>query len=248
MSMPHPLPLSATMGNEELALYHETIPLTVSGWDVSPAQYDALIANLDRTRCERLSMKQHRRLSAIIQIAQKLSPAPLFYDDASAAVLLHPGTAPCGSRRAIDVMCSGLEGLEAVAQHFHALPHGPWLLPNVLHHFVEAWWPHTRWYLELLEDAERMSMDRRTGPAERALARRLGRVLPAEAFQEGVREQRDVGAPVAQRRQADGEGREAVIQVRPELFVAHALHEVAVGRGDQAKGRMLRLDAAHAPA
>ncbi len=182
MSMPHPLPLSATMGNEELALYHETIPLTVSGWDVSPAQYDALIANLDRTRCERLSMKQHRRLSAIIQIAQKLSPAPLFYDDASAAVLLHPGTAPCGSRRAIDVMCSGLEGLEAVAQHFHALPHGPWLLPNVLHHFVEAWWPHTRWYLELLEDAERMGMDRRTGPAERALARRLGRVLRAEAM------------------------------------------------------------------
>lgn len=46
-------------------------------------------------------------------------------DDASAAVLRHPRTAPSGNGPAVDVMCAGLEQLEAVASYFRSLPRGP---------------------------------------------------------------------------------------------------------------------------
>lgn len=177
MKNPGPLPLSATMSDEERDHFHETIPLMVSAWGVSRREYDALVGNLDMTNFGRLSMKQHRRLSALIEIAQKLPPTPICYDDASADVLRHPLTAPCGTRPALDVMCTGLDELEAVASYFKTLPHGPWLLPGILHDFLEAWQPDTRWYIELMEEAESMGTQARYSLEDPGLARTLSEKL-----------------------------------------------------------------------
>lgn len=170
---PRPLPLSATFGLEELKLYHEVLPFTMRNWDLTPGEYDALVTNLAGTRTRRLSMKQHRRLSALMEIQFSISPRPLMYDDASAAVLRHPHSAPGGNGPAVEVMCTGLEQLEEVAAYFRSLPHGPWMLPGVLQDFLLEFAPDTWWCCELLEEAERASTASYRSEADRMLARDL---------------------------------------------------------------------------
>jgi hypothetical protein len=176
------IPLSATLGYEELALYHETLPLFMRDWELLPHEYDALIANLSQTRTRRLSTKQHRRLSALMTILFSVSPRPIHIDGASVAVLRHPRTAPDGGQPAVDVMCTSLEGLEDVAAYFQSLPHGPWLLPGVLHDFLAQWHPRIQWYRELLEEAELMCTCVRASDADRTLARVLATKLREEAL------------------------------------------------------------------
>ena len=173
LERPRSLPLSATLGLEELKLYHEVLPFTIRNWDLTPGEYDALVANLAGTRTRRLSMKQHRRLSALMEIQFSISPRPLMYDDASAAVLRHPRSAPGGHGAAVETMCAGLEQLEDVAAYFRSLPHGPWLLPGVLQDFLLEFEPDTRWYCELLEEAERASTGSYVSEADRVLAKEL---------------------------------------------------------------------------
>jgi len=182
-AVPRALPLSATLSLEELKLYHEVLPLTMQNWELHPNEYDALVANLTRTRTRRLSMKQHRRLSALMEIQFSVSPRPLMYDDASAAVLRHPRTAPSGRGRAVDVMCAGLEALEAVATYFRSLPHGPWLLPGVVQDFLLEFEPDTWWYCELMEEAENASTAAWASDADRALACDLSSALRGETLQ-----------------------------------------------------------------
>lgn len=179
---PRSLPLSTTLDHEELRLYHEVLPFTMQNWDLHDAEYDALVANLASTRTRRLSMKQHRRLSALMEIQFSVSPRPLMYDDASASVLRHPRSAPGGNGTAVDVMCAGLEQLEDVAAYFRTLPHGPWLLPGILQDFLLEFEPDIRWYCELLEEAERASTASYLSEADHVLARRLSCRLRAEAL------------------------------------------------------------------
>lgn len=181
-AMPSPRPLSATLSYEELSLYHETLPLSMRDWDLQSHEYDALIANLPSTRTRRLSLTQHRRLSALMTILFTVTPRPLCADDASAAVLRHPRTAPDGTRSAVETMCASLEGLEAVAAFFATLPHGPWFLPNVMQDFLAEWHPDTTWFRELHEEAERMTSAHWASPADRALAVELATKLRHEAL------------------------------------------------------------------
>lgn len=183
LERPRSLPLSATLGLEELKLYHEVLPFTMRNWDLTPGEYDALVTNLAGTRTRRLSMKQHRRLSALMEIQYSISPRPLMYDDASAAVLRHPRSAPGGHGVAVETMCAGLEQLEDVAAYFRSLPHGPWLLPGVLQDFLLEFEPDTWWYCELLEEAERASTASYESEADRALARTLASRLREEILQ-----------------------------------------------------------------
>lgn len=171
--MPLPRPFSATLSHEELALYHETLPLSMRNWALQPHEYDALVANLTRTRTRRLSMRQHRRLSALMTICFAVTPRPLCVDDASAAVLRHPRTAPDGTRSAVDAMCASLEGLEAVATYFASLPHGPWFLPNVMQDFLAESHPDTIWFRELLDEADEMSAAGWVSAADQELAMEL---------------------------------------------------------------------------
>mgnify|MGYP001168708241 CR=1 FL=1 len=180
-AMPLPRPFSATLCYEELALYHETVPLSMDNWSLHPHEYDALVANLTRTRTRRLSMRQHRRLSALMTICFAVTPRPLCVDDASAGVLRHPRTAPDGTHSAVDAMCVSLEGLEAVATYFASLPHGPWFLPNVMQDFLAQWHPNTTWFRELLEETEQMSTAAWASAADRALAMELATKLRHEA-------------------------------------------------------------------
>lgn len=179
---PRALPLSATLGHEELSLYHEVLPYTMRHWELQPAEYDALVGNLSRTRTRRLSTKQHRRLSALMEIQFSISPRPLMYDDASAAVLRHPRSAPGGASAAVDVMCAGLGPLEAVAAYFRSLPHGPWLLPGVLQDLLLQFASETWWYCELMQEAERASTASWASDADRALAGSLSRRLRDEVL------------------------------------------------------------------
>lgn len=180
--MPSPHPLSATLSHEELSLYHETLPLSMRDWDLQSHEYDALLSNLPNTRTRRLSMTQHRRLSALMTILFTVTPRPLCADDASAAVLRHPRTAPDGTHSAVDAMCAGLQGLEAVAAYFATLPHGPWFLPNVMQDFLAEWHPNITWFRELHEEAEEMSSAHWPSPADRALAVALVTKLRDEAL------------------------------------------------------------------
>lgn len=182
-ALPSTLPLSATLNDEELALYHEVLPSSMRAWDLRPSEYDALVANLAKTRTRRLSLKQHRRLSALMQIMFAITPRPLCFDESRAVVLRHPRTAPCGTRAAVDVMCASLEELESVAAYFQSLPHGPWLLPGVLNDFLVARAPHTRWYRELMEESEDVGASDRESEQDRSRARNLATALRTAALQ-----------------------------------------------------------------
>lgn len=167
---------------EDLAMFHEDIPQVVRDWGVCAPEYNALLANLPLTHTHRLSTKQHRRLSALMDIWFSVTPRPLYPHDACGAVLQHPRSAPDGVGRALDVMCGSLEGLEAVAEYFQSLSHGPCLLPGVLQDLLLASEPSARWYRELLEDSERTCTWELAGPQDRALAEALGATLRAEAL------------------------------------------------------------------
>ena len=63
-------------------------------------------------------------------------------------------------------------------------------------------------------------------PRDRAAQR------PCELLQKRVHEQRDVVAPLAQRRNPDVEDLQAIVQILAEVAAFHRLAQVAVGRGD----------------
>lgn len=147
------LPFSATLTDSQLWEIHDSIPGALREWDLRPDQYKSLVANLPMTDAHRLSRKQHRRLSALIEVFRATSPHPLYCDGGRSHVLRHPRTAPCGTRCALDLMCSGLEGLEAMAAYVPTLPHGLWLLPDVLQVFLQFRYPDVGWFRELLEVA-----------------------------------------------------------------------------------------------
>src|SRR5262245_38407147 len=67
-----------------------------------------------------------------------------------------------------------------------------------------------------------------------------------ELVHQEVDEQRDVVLPLAQRRQADGEDVEAVVQVLAESFLLDLFEQVSVGGGDDADVHPDRGGAAHA--
>jgi hypothetical protein len=66
------------------------------------------------------------------------------------------------------------------------------------------------------------------------------------ALQERVDQHRDVGHPLAQRRQVDREGADAVVQVLAEAAVGHHRLQRLVGGRHQAEIGLLRFDRAHA--
>lgn len=181
-AMPDRVPHSAEYALADLAMFHEDIPQVVSDWGVRAPEYNALLANLPLTHTHRLSTKQHRRLSALMDIWFSVTPRPIEPHNACGAVLQHPRSAPNGDGRALDVMCASLEGLEAVAEYFQSLSHGPCLLPGMLQDLLLTSEPCPRWYRELLEEAERMCTWELAGPEGRALADGLGATLRAEAL------------------------------------------------------------------
>ena len=69
-------------------------------------------------------------------------------------------------------------------------------------------------------------------------------VIGGQLLEEVIREQQDVGLPLAQRRDEDGEDVQPVEQVLAERAGGNRVLEVRVGRGDQAHVDLDRLDAA----
>ena len=83
-------------------------------------------------------------------------------------------------------------------------------------------------------------------PSRRATRRPSAASSADEAVEEVLDEQRDVLAPIAQRRQRDRDDVEPVEQVLAELAVRDRLLQVAVGRGDDPDVDLDRLGAADA--
>ncbi len=187
--MPDRIPHTVEESLESLEMYHEHIQRVVCDWGVLDDEYHALLANLPLTHSNRLSFKQHRRLSALSDIWFSLTPPPLEPNHFCAAVLQLPRSAPDGVGRALDVMCASLEGLEAVAEYFQSLSYGPCLLPGMLQDLLLTYEHSPRWYRELLEEAEQICTWELAGREGRALAEGLGATLRAEALRapQGIR-------------------------------------------------------------